>query len=151
MNEKFFESVAVGDKFETKQFKFEENAILDYCSKYDPQSFHLDRKEAAKSIFGGVVASGFHTLAIAFKLFMEEEPFGKSNMGGFAIDDVRLMKPVRGGDHIHVESEIVEARASESKPDRGIVRVAHDVVNQDGAVIAKFKVGHLVRRKPAQI
>lgn len=148
MSERFFESIKVGDKVESARYTFTEQAIMEYCAKYDPQSFHIDRKEAAQSIFGSIVASGFHTLAVAFRLFMELGLFGRSNLGGFAIDGVRLLKPVRGGDEIRVKSEIVEARVSQSKPDRGVVYVRHEVLNQDDAVVVHFTIGHLVRRQP---
>ena len=147
--ERYFESVNVGDNAESATYRFTEEEILDYCKKYDPQVFHVDHREAQRSIFGGIVASGFHTLAMAFRLFMEIQLFGRSNLGGFGIDEVRLLKPVRGGDTIKVRSEIIEARPSKSKPDRGVVRVRHEVLNQENAVVARFTVGHLVRRRPA--
>lgn len=149
MKSVYFEDLRVGQCHESHSYRFTEQEIMEYCGKYDPQIFHINHEAAAQSIFRGIVASGFHTLAVAFRLFMDLKPFGESNMGGFAIDDVRLLKPVRDGDEIRVKSEIVDARESTTKADRGVVHVSHEVVNQTGTVVARFKVGHLVRRIPA--
>jgi acyl dehydratase len=149
MSERYFENVSVGDKTESGTYTFTEQEIMDYCRKYDPQLFHIDRQEAQRSMFGTLVASGLHTLAVSFTLFMETGLFGNSNLGGFGMDEVRLIRPVKGGDTIHVRSEVIEARPSESRPDRGVVRVRHEVVNQDNVIVTTFIVGHLVRRRPA--
>ena len=150
MAERYFEDVHVGDKTESATYTFQEAELIEYSKKYDPQVFHTDHKEAEKSIFGAIVASGTHTMAISFRLFMEIGLFGRSNLGGFAIDEVRLLKPVRAGDTIQVRSEIIEARPSKSKRDRGIVRVLNEVVNQEQALVMRYTVGHLVRRRPTE-
>ncbi len=121
MREKYFEDFRVGEKFRTKEKTLSAKEIVEFARLYDPQPFHVDEKAAAESPYGGIIASGFHTIVTSFRLFLDTGVIGTTGMGSPGMDSVRWMKPVRPGDTLAVEAEVMEARASRSEPGRGIV------------------------------
>jgi acyl dehydratase len=116
-----------------------EEEIIEFAKRYDPQVFHTDPVAARDSIYGGLVASGWHTAAMAMRLIVENYLSGVASVGSPGVDEVRWLKPVRPGDRLSVRVTVLEARRSESKPDRGIVRSLVEVLNQDMAVVMSFK------------
>jgi acyl dehydratase len=116
-----------------------EEEIIEFAKRYDPQVFHTDPVAARDSIYGGLVASGWHTAAMAMRLIVENYLSGVASVGSPGVDEVRWSKPVRPGDRLSVRVTVLEARRSESKPDRGIVRSLVEVLNQDMAVVMSFK------------
>jgi len=116
-----------------------EEEIIEFAKRYDPQVFHTDPVAARESIYGGLVASGWHTAAMAMRLIVENYLSGVASVGSPGVDEVRWLKPVRPGDKLSVRVTVLEARRSESKPDRGIVRSLVEVLNQDMAVVMSFK------------
>jgi acyl dehydratase len=116
-----------------------EEEIIEFAKRYDPQVFHTDPVAARDSIYGGLVASGWHTAAMAMRLIVENYLSGVASVGSPGVDEVRWLKPVRPGDKLSVRVTVLEARRSESKPDRGIVRSLVEVLNQDMAVVMSFK------------
>ena len=116
-----------------------EEEIIEFAKRYDPQVFHTDPVAARDSIYGGLVASGWHTAAMAMRLIVENYLSGVASVGSPGVDEVRWLKPVRPGDKLSVRVTVLEAGRSESKPDRGIVRSLVEVLNQDMAVVMSFK------------
>jgi acyl dehydratase len=147
MSDRYLDDFTVGERFRTAGATLSEAQILDFALVYDPQPFHLDREAARHSPYGGVIASGMQTLALAFRLVLDTGVFRAAAMGSPGIDEVRWPRPVRPGDTLHVEFEVVEIRPSRSKPDRGILRMAYRAVNQSGEDVMTFTVMHLLRRR----
>ncbi len=116
-----------------------EEEIIEFARRYDPQVFHTDPVAARNSIYGGLVASGWHTAATAMRLIVENYLSGVASVGSPGVDEVRWLKPVRPGDRLSVRVTVLEARRSESKPDRGLVRSFIEVLNQDSVVVMSFK------------
>jgi acyl dehydratase len=116
-----------------------EDEIIEFARRYDPQVFHIDPVAASKTAYGGLVASGWHTAAMAMRLIVENYLSRVASAGSPGVDELRWLKPVRPGDRLSVRVSVLEARRSESKPDRGVVRSLVEVLNQDGAVVMSFK------------
>jgi acyl dehydratase len=148
MDTRFLDDLAPGQRFTSPGLTLTEAEIIDFAWRYDPQPFHLDANAAAGSPYGGLIASGFQSLAICFRLFIQSGILAESSMGSPGIDELRWLAPVRPGDTLHSEIEVLEVRPSNSKPDRGIARLMYQAVNQRGEAVLSFIVMHLLRRKP---
>jgi acyl dehydratase len=149
MDTRFLDDLTPGQRFTTPGLTLTEAEIIDFAWRYDPQPFHLDANAAANSPYGGLIASGFQSLAICFRLFIQSGLLADASMGSPGIDELRWLAPVRPGDTLHSEIEVLEVRPSASKPDRGIARLKYQAVNQRGEVVLGFIVNHLLRRRPA--
>lgn len=146
MDTRYLDDLVPGQQFHTPGVTLSEAEIIDFAWRYDPQSFHLDANAAAKSPYGGLIASGFQSLAICFRLFIQSGVLAESSLGSPGIDELRWLAPVRPGDTLHCEVEVLEIRPSRSKPDRGIARLRYQAVNQHPEVVLSFVVNHLLRR-----
>jgi acyl dehydratase len=146
---RFLEELSIGDRFTTRSVSITEDEILDFARRFDPQPFHLDPSAAARSIYGGLIASGFHTVSTVFGLFIELGVLAESSMGSPGMDELKWHLPVRPGDSLRAEVEVVEVRSSLTKPDRGIVRLRYHGYNQNGDEVITFTVNHLLKRKRA--
>ena len=149
MGERYFEDFKLGDRIETAGVTLTESQMIDFALRYDPQPFHVDVEAAKASMFGGLVGSGFLTMAITFGLFYATGALGDANLGSPGFDEVRFLKPVRPGDTLRAVVEVVEARASQSKPDRGLLRFRYRAYNQHGEEVMSYLCPQLVRRRPA--
>lgn len=149
MDTRYLDDLTPGQRFTTPGLTLTEAEIIDFAWRYDPQAFHLDANAAADSPYGGLIASGFQSLAICFRLFIQSGLLADSSLGSPGIDELRWLAPVRPGDTLHSEIEVLEARPSNSKPDRGIARLKYQAVNQRGEVVLSFIVIHLLKRRPA--
>lgn len=130
MERTYFDDIKVGDKFVSLGVTFTEADIVDFALKYDPQPFHIDGAAAAKGPFGGLIASGFHTLALSFRMFYQSSPYAGVAIGSPGLEEVRWLLPVRPGDTIYTVAEVLEARPSRSQPTMGIIKVRRDTFNQ---------------------
>jgi acyl dehydratase len=149
MSERFLEDIRVGDHFRSAGYTFTEGEILDYARRYDPQPFHTDPVAARESIFGGLVASGWHTAAITMRLIAQSEVRIAGGSIGLGLEELHWLRPVRPGDTLHVEVEVLEVRPSRSHPDRGIVRFRNTARNQaDEIVLTMVSVLYVPRRGP---
>jgi acyl dehydratase len=148
MDTRYLDDLTPGQRFTSPGLTLTEAEIIDFAWRYDPQSFHLDANAAANSPYGGLIASGFQSLAICFRLFIQSGILAESSLGSPGIDELRWLAPVRPGDTLHSEIEVLEVRPSNSKPDRGIARLKYQAINQRGEVVLGFIVNHLLRRKP---
>ena len=144
---RFFDDFAVGDTFATAESEITEAMILDFAHDYDPQPFHTDPVAAKESIYGGLIASGFQTLALGFRLIWDTGVLAGSSLGSPGFDELRWLKPVRAGDRLHVEAEVIGVAPSRSKPDRGIVRIAYRYLDQKGEPVLTCAMMHLLRRR----
>jgi len=135
-------------KFRSKAVTVSKEDILRFAAEFDPQPFHLDEEAAKDTIFKGLAASGWHTAAIAMKLATSCKPFGPHPLLGAGVDDLRWTQPVRPGDALHLEGEVVELTPSRTKP-QGIARVKWTAYNQHGEAVYTFTPIAIVPRRPA--
>lgn len=147
MHTRWFEEFHVGDKFSTRGITLTESQIVDFALTYDPQHMHVDATAAAAGPFGGLIASGFQTLALSFRLFYDLGLVVESNIVGPGMDEVRWTAPVKPGDTIRTVVEVIEARESQSKPDRGTVRFLFTVLNQRDETVMTYKAITIIRKR----
>ncbi len=122
--------------------------IISYALAYDPQPFHIDVEAASKSAYGGLIASGQHTFGVGWRMFLQEGLFKACSMGSPGVDELRWTAPVRPGDTIYTEAEVVEKRTSGSKPDRGILRMGYRMVNQRDETVLTMSIVHILAKRP---
>ena len=145
----YFEDLVVGAERSFGSYEVTREEVIEFASKYDPQPFHLSDEAAAKTHFGRVAASGWHTaamtMAVIARAVVNEEQAG---LGSPGIDELRWLKPVYPGDTLHVRGKILEKTPSRSKPDMGSFRTRTTVTNQDGVPVMTFVSIVLIRRRP---
>jgi acyl dehydratase len=146
VSEFYLDDFAEGDVFTTTGYTFTEADIIDFALRFDPQPFHLDTQAAARSPYGGLIASGFQTMAICFRLFIQRGLLTACSIGSPGMDEVRWLAPVRPGDTLHTSWEVLEVRPSRSKPDRGILKARYAAINQHGETVLTFLALHLLAR-----
>jgi acyl dehydratase len=150
MNEsspRYFEDLVIGNVLETASVTVTEEDIVQFAKRYDPQPFHIDKAAAEKSIYGGLIASGWHTASIAMRLMVDARA-QSAGMGSPGIDELRWIKPVRPGDTLRVRWTLIEARKSRSKPDRGLTRSKCEVINQNGETVMTYIGMGFVKCRP---
>ena len=125
--------------------KVEEQEVLYFGRRYVPLSYHVDPEAAKQSIYGGVIASGWHTAALMMRIYVENYLSQVANLGSPGGDELRWDKPVFPGDELSVRATVLEARRSESRPDRGIVRTFIEVLNQKQQVVMSMKMVNFVK------
>ena len=148
MIELFLEDLDVGDRFGSDAIAVTEQDIITFARDFDPQPFHLEAAAAEQSVFKTLVASGWHTAAMSMKLFVTGELKLAGGSVGLGVDELRWPRPVKPGDTLRLETEILEVRPSKSKPDRGVIRIRNVTTNQEGEVVQTFAASVLVRRRP---
>lgn len=132
---RYYEDIEIGTVEEYGEYEVTKAEIKEFARKYDPQSFHVDEEAAKDSIFGELVASGWHTAAIMMHLSVEGDDEESAFLGSFGIDELRWKAPVRPGDTLRRRSEVIEKRLSESQDDRGYVKTQTEGLNQDNEVV----------------
>jgi acyl dehydratase len=147
----WWEDFRVGDSTEMGRHTFSEEEILGFGRQFDPQPFHADAAAAGQTVFGGLIASGWHTCAVGMRLMVQSYLNRTVSLGSPGIDEIRWLKPVRPGDTLAGRLEILEVRPSRSKPDRGIVRARSVVVNQDDVEVLSFVATLLFKRRPEAV
>ena len=143
----YFEDFTVGRRFESPSFAVTEAEIVEFARRYDPQPFHLDADAARQSPYGGLIASGLHTLTLTFRLFLETGALAASSLGSPGLDEIRWLLPVRPDDTLRVVVEVAAARPSSSKPDRGIATLRYQAFNQHGQIVLTMTGHQLLRRR----
>ena len=145
-----FDDMAPGMRFESLGKTLSEAEIIDFAFQYDPQPFHIDVEYAEAGPYGGIIASGIQTIATALRLMIQARVFAPEIvLGSPGVDELRWVQPVRPGDTIRATGEILEVRASQSRPERGIVRYRMDVLNQRDEVVMTMTSATFLRREPA--
>jgi len=145
----YFEDFSVGRVFELGQCAVSEEEIVAFATGYDPQPFHTDRVAAADSMFGGLIASGVHTMALYMRLFVEGVLGDSASQGSPGIDEMRWPAPVRPGDTLRARYTVASARKSRSRPEWGIVTGLASAENQEGVTVMTMSVINLFTRRYA--
>jgi acyl dehydratase len=146
MKKRYFEDLRVGKRFKSQAYKVSEKQIIAFAREFDPQPFHLDRAVAKKTMFGGLIASGWHTAAITMRLFVKTFNFADDAIG-LGVDELCWPNAVNPGDKLQVDIKIVRLRKSRSKPTHGIVRVRYVTTNQRGEIVQTMFASALVSRR----
>jgi acyl dehydratase len=144
----YLEDFAVGQTFGSGRLRVDEARIKSFAAEFDPQPFHLDPEAARSTLFGGLAASGWHTAALTMRLLVDSELKPAGGVIGASIEELRWPQPVRPGDELRVESEVVEVRTSKSRPQQGMVKVRTTTFNQDGVAVQVFVGNLVVPRRP---
>lgn len=144
-HERYFEDYVAGFIVEYGTVYISEAEIIDFASRFDPQYFHVDLEAARSSPFGGLIASGWHTGAVMMRLFSDHFLSKVASLGSPGIDEVRWTRPVRPGDSLSVRITILETKRSRSKPDRGLVRTAVELLNQNRECVMSLKAMNILR------
>jgi acyl dehydratase len=139
----YLEDFEPGQKFGSGRLSVEAARIKSFAAEFDPQPFHLDESTARETLFKGLAASGWHTAAMTMRLLVESDLKPAGGIIGAGFDEMRWPKPVRPGDELHVESEVLEVRPSKSRPDQGLIKVRTTTLNQNGEPVQVF-VGNLI-------
>jgi acyl dehydratase len=146
---KYFDDISVGDQTEFGHYDVTRAEVIEFAHKYDPQPFHLSDEAAAKTHFGRIAASGWHTCAMTMAViarFVVND--GQAGLGSPGIDELRWLKPVYPGDRITVRAEVIEKTPSRSKPHIGVLRSRTTVSNQDGVDVMTFTSIVMMQRRP---
>ncbi len=147
MPELYFDDFAPGQVLELGSVTVTEDEIVEFARRFDPQPFHVDPDAAKESVFGGLIASGWHTGAMWMRLYVDAMLGGASSHGSPGIEELRWLAPVRPGDTLAGRLTVLETTPSERRPDRGTVRIRGEMVNQDGVtVMSMVSRGHFGRR-----
>ena len=147
--ERYFEDFHAGQEIDLGTRAVGEEEIVAFAGAYDPQPFHVDHEAAARSIYGGVIASGWHTCSIMMRLVVDGLLARSSSMGSPGLDSVRWLAPVRAGDVLNVRYRTVRTKASASKPDRGVVWSQWVAINQHGETVCTIEGMSMFGRRPA--
>jgi acyl dehydratase len=149
VHQHYLEDFYVGQTFKSGAITVEPEQIKSFASQFDPQPFHLDEQAAAATVFGGLVASGWHTAAVTMRLIVESDIKVAGGLIGMGAEELKWPRPVRPGDTLHAVSEVLEVRASRSRPDQGIVKMRTETLNQEGHPVLSFVAALAVPRRPA--
>jgi acyl dehydratase len=140
---RYLEDFEPGQKFASGVLSVEAERIKSFAAEFDPQPFHQDENAARNSFFKGLAASGWHTAAMTMRLLVDSELAPAGGIIGAGFDEMRWPRPVRPGDELHVESEVLEVRPSKSRPDQGLIKVRTTTLNQNDEPVQVF-VGNLI-------
>src|SRR6201987_3475222 len=147
LSERYLEDFAVGQTFSSGRLRIHGERALAFAAEFDPQPFHLDEAAACRSIFGGLTASGWHTAAVTMRLLVESELNPAGGLIGAGFDECRWPRPVRPGDELRVECEVIEVRPSRSRPQQGLIKLRTTTLNQDGEVVLTYVANLVVLRR----
>lgn len=147
---RYLEDYAVGQKFRSGPLRIDNERIKRFAAEFDPQPFHLDEDAARGTIFGGLVASGWHTAAVTMRLLVESDLKPAGGIVGAGADEFRWPRPVRPGDELRIEGEVLEVRPSRSHPDQGLIKVRTTTLNQNGDAVQIVVANLVVPRRSAR-
>ena len=148
MTDRYLEDFAVGQTFGTGRVKIDKEQIKAFAAEFDPQPFHTDEVAARDTMFRVLASSGWHTAALTMRLVIQSEFKPAGGLIGAGFDELRWPRPVRPGDELHVESEILDVRPSKSRPEQGLIKVKMTTLNQNGEPVM-VSIGNLiVPRRP---
>ena len=150
LQDRWFEDYVPGTVHDLGSVVVDEQEVVAFARQFDPQPFHLDQERAEKSVFGGLVASGWHTACMVMRLMVDHYLSEVSSEGSPGIDELRWLRPVRPGDQLLVKITILDARRSRSRPERGVVRSQIETLNQDGQVVMHLTFAVFIRCRNRQ-
>jgi acyl dehydratase len=145
VTERHFEDFVPGSMAEFGPIAVDEAEVVAFAERYDPQPIHVDPAAAANGPFGGLIASGWHTASLVMRLLVDNYLPRDAALASPGLDELRWLWPVRPGDRLRVRATVVDARRSQSKPDRGLVRTKIEALNQDGRVVMSMVAMNLFR------
>ena len=151
MSIRYYEDFKVGDRFTSAGLTLTDSAIIDFARQWDPQPFHIDVEFAKKWQYGGLIASGLHTMCVTLKLWLELGVLKSCSLGSPGLGETQFPRPVRPGDTLRVVTDIVELRTSASKPDRGICRLRQVTINQRGEHVMEQETTVFLKRRPVSV
>jgi len=146
---RYFEDIEAGTVYEFGQIPIEEAEIIAFAQRFDPQPFHLDPEAAKQSLYGGLIASGWHTASLMMRILVEHYLSPVTSLGSPGVDELRWLHPVRPGDVLSLRVTVVNTRRSRSKPDRGLVQSFVEVINQDDKVVMSLRGMNMFRCRPS--
>ena len=144
---KYFDDFHIGETFETEPNFISKDEIIDFASRYDPQTFHLDEDAAKNGPFGRLTSSGFMTLGKSFTQIFNTNVFNGSSMGAWGLDELRWTKPVYPGDTLKTQVEVLEKKLSSKNPLKGTVRLKQTVYNQNEDVVMTWISNSMIKVK----
>jgi acyl dehydratase len=150
VTEHYLDDFAVGQGFRSGSIRVDAGQIKSFAAEFDPQPFHLDPEAAKQTFFRGLAASGWHTAALTMRLLVDSELKPAGGIIGLGFEEFRWPRPVRPGDELHLQTEVLEVRPSQSRPEQGLIKIRTTTLNQAGEAV-QILVGTLVvrRRTPA--
>jgi len=143
MSGRYLEDFTVGQTFGSGRLRIDAERAKAFAAEFDPQPFHLDEEAAANTLFRGLAASGWYTAAVTMRLLVDSELKPAGGIVGAGFEELRWPRPVRPGDVLRVESEVLEVRPSRSRPEQGLIKVRTTALNQNGEAVQVF-VGNLI-------
>lgn len=144
----YWEDFKLGESVEMGSHRFTAEEITAFARQFDPQPFHVDPEAARDSFYGTLIASGWHTCAVAMRLMCESYVNRTRSMGSPGVDNIRWLAPVKAGDTLRYRFTVLEARASRSRPDAGLMRTQWEAVNQDGVRVLSMEGWSMIGRRP---
>jgi acyl dehydratase len=144
VGDRYFEDYVPGSVHEFGPILVEEEEVISFARRFDPQPFHTDPDAAKRSVFGGLIASGWHTAGLMMRLLADHYLSKVASLGSPGIDELRWLRPVRPGDELSVRVTVLEANRSRSRPDRGVVISYIEVLNQGRKVVMTLKAVNLL-------
>jgi len=144
---RFFEDYVPGNVHELGSIGITADEIIEFARRYDPQPFHTDPEAARQTQFGGLIASGWQTAGLMMRLIVERYLSHVASLASPGVDELRWTQPVRPGDTLSVRATVLEARPSQSKPDRGLIRTLFEVLNQRGEVVMSVTGMNMLKRR----
>lgn len=145
----YLEDLTPGRVFELGTVDVSAEEIVEFATRFDPQPFHTDPAAAAETMFGGIIASGWHTCSMCMRLLVDGLLSDSASLGSPGMEQIRWLAPVRPGDRLTARTTVEEARPSSSKPDRGTVTMLTEMENQDGVVVLTMRGMSMYARRPA--
>jgi acyl dehydratase len=148
MPDRYLEDIQVGQKLQVAPVAVTEADILEFANRYDPQPMHNDPEAAARGPFGGLIASGWHTAALVMRMIVDAQPLGDNPILGLGVDGIQWPQPVRPGDVLQLEIEVMAITPSRSHPQYGVVKLNATLRNQRGEVVYVVSPNCWVPRRP---
>ena len=149
MTKQYLDDFAAGQVYRSNRLRVDKEQILAFAAQFDPQPYHLDEEAARKSVFKGLAASGWHTAAMTMRLLVESEFQPADGILGVGLEELSWPRPVRPGDELRVESQVLEVRPSKLRVDRGVIRLRTTTLNQNDQPVQIFTGKLLVPRRAA--
>ena len=145
----YWEDFPVGRVRELGPMTVSREEIVSFARQFDPQPFHVDEEAAGRSMFGGLIASGWHTCSLAMRMVCDAYLLETASAGSPGVENVRWLKPVRPGDTLRLRLEVIEARPLQSRPEIGLVRNRWEMTNQHGETVLRMEGSGMIRRREA--
>ncbi|HKQ25530.1 MAG TPA: MaoC family dehydratase [Burkholderiales bacterium] len=145
----FWEDFKVGEVHPLGEKRVEKDEVIAFAKQFDPQPFHVDEAAANASVYGGLIASGWHTVALVMRMMCDSYMLDSASLGSPGVENLKWLKPVRPGDTIRAQRTTIEVRASASRPEMGLVKTRWEVFNQNGEQVMTMEgYGMFGRRNP---